>query len=92
MDPGPVDVEPGHRGLLGVGQVDVDGPSVHTGVVQPGQRGLGVLPSGHGDEAEPLAAPVVVDDLRLQDRTEVVEELDQVVLSEVESLEHLKQQ
>ena len=78
--PGPA----GDGGLLGVGQVDVDDPSVHHGVVQPGHRVLSVLPPGHGHEAESLAAAVDIgDDLSVQHRAEVVEELNQVVLSEV---------
>ena len=80
VDPtGPVDVETGQRGLLGVGQVYVYGPSVHTGVVQPGQRILSILCSGHSDEAESLAAPIIADNFSVQDRSEVGEELDQVV-------------
>ena len=65
--------------LLGGGVVDLDESPLHHGPVESGQGVTGVLPAGHGDEAEALATSAVVDDLSLQDGPDPAEELHQVV-------------
>ena len=68
---------------LGCGQVDLNDPSLHDGVVEPDESVVSILTPGHGDEPEALASLVIVDDLGILHVPELAKEHDQVVFPEV---------
>ena len=68
---------------LGIGQVHLDDPSLHDGVVEPDDSVVSIPPPGHGDEPEALAPLVIVDDLGVLHVAHLAKEHDQVVFPEI---------